>query len=237
MAKTVAGDILSIKQLADYLMVSERTIYRMLDRNLLPAIRIGSQWRFRKRDIDAWLDEQVHKVEVGGQKAVLPELETSEIEIHPLLSPSNVWLHLAPQPRDALLTFMIASATLEEGVDRGALLESIREREVVCSTALVSDAAFPHPNDPSSFRFSRKRVLLATTREPIDFQDPHGHRPSVVAVVLARTVQGYLHTISRAVKLFGDPALITLLSRARRASEAIDSIREAEERLRAAVAR
>jgi excisionase family DNA binding protein len=43
LAETGPADILSIRQLADYLMVSERTIYRMLDRNVLPSIRNVSQ--------------------------------------------------------------------------------------------------------------------------------------------------------------------------------------------------
>jgi PTS system nitrogen regulatory IIA component len=231
------GDILTIRQLSEYLMVSEKTIYRMLDRSLLPAVRVGAQWRFRKRDVDAWLDEQVRKVEVGGQKAVLEELAPSEIDLHPLLLPANVFLDVPPMSRDELLTWIVMRATLDAGVDRHALVESLRAREELCSTALVKDAAFPHPNEPSHFGFARKRILVAVPREPVSFNDPHGHRPRVVVVVLARTVQGYLLTISRAVKLFGNPALIGRITKSGHADEVIAAIREAEERLTASVSR
>ncbi|MEO8054500.1 MAG: helix-turn-helix domain-containing protein [Acidobacteriota bacterium] len=227
------GDILTIRQLSEYLMVSEKTIYRMLDKNLLPAVRVGAQWRFRKKDVDAWLDEQVRKVDVEGQQAVLEELEHAEIAIHPLLSKKNVWHDVPQLPRDEMLAWIITNATLEPGVDRNALTESIRAREELCSTALVKDAAFPHPNSPSDFRFARKKVLLAISREPVSFNDPHGHRPRVIVVILARTVQGYLLTISRAVKLFGNPAVIARILRSADADEVIAAIREAEERLRA----
>ncbi|MBK9062346.1 MAG: helix-turn-helix domain-containing protein [Acidobacteria bacterium] len=231
------GDILTIRQLSEYLMVSEKTIYRMLDRNLLPAVRVGAQWRFRKRDIDAWLDEQVKKVEVGGQKELLEELAPSEIDIHPLLSPKNVFRDVPQLPRDELLAWIVMHATLDTGVDREALCSSIREREELCSTALVKDAAFPHPNSPSDFGFAKKQVLLAVLREPVSFSDPHGHRPRVIVVILARTVQGYLLTISRAVKLFGNPALIGRITRCGSAGEVIAAIREAEERLTASASR
>lgn len=231
------GDILTIKQLSEYLMVSEKTIYRMLDRSLLPAVRIGAQWRFRKRDIDGWLDERVKKVEIEGQKAVLEELAPSEIDIHPLLLPENVWLDVPPLPRDELLSWIVTHATLESGVDRQALYESIRARELVCSTALVEDAAFPHPNTPADFRFSRKRILLAVVREPVSFHDPNGHRPRVIVVILARTIQGYLLTISRAVKLFGNASLIGRITASVSADEVIGSVRDAEERLRASAPR
>jgi PTS system nitrogen regulatory IIA component len=235
--ESLAGDILTIRQLSEYLMVSEKTIYRMLDKNLLPAVRVGAQWRFRKRDIDAWLDERVRKVEVEGQQAVLEELAPSEIDIHPLLTPENVWLDVPPQPRDELLLWMVTRAALEAGVDRQALYESIRARELVCSTALVRDAAFPHPNQPSAFRFSRKRILLAVLREPVSFHDLNGHRPRILVVILARTVQGYLLTISRAVKLFGNAALIGRIVRCGTAAELIGVIRDAEGRLTASAAR
>ena len=231
------GDILTIRQLSEYLMVSEKTIYRMLDRNLLPAVRVGAQWRFRKRDIDAWLDERVRKVEVEGQEAALEELAPSEIDIHPLLTPENVWLDVPPQPRDELLSWIVNRATLEDGVDRQALYESIRARELVCSTALVPDAAFPHPNEPTAFRFPRKRILLAVLREPVSFHDLNGHRPRILVVILARTVQGYFLTISRALKIFGNAALIGRIVRCGTASELIGVIRDAERRLAAAASR
>jgi nitrogen PTS system EIIA component len=231
------GDILTIRQLSEYLMVSEKTIYRMLDRSLLPAVRVGAQWRFRKRDVDAWLDEQVRKVDAEGQKAVLEELAPSEIDIHPLLLPENVWLDVPPMPRDELLAWIVARATLDAGVDREALTASILAREALCSTALVKDAAFPHPNEPSDFGFAKKRVLLAVAREPVTFRDPHGHKPRIIVVILARTVQGYLLAISRAVKLFGSAALIGRITRSARASDVITAIREAEERLTASASR
>ncbi len=236
-AANQAGDILTIRQLSEYLMVSEKTIYRMLDRNLLPAVRVGAQWRFRKRDIDAWLDEQVRRVDAGGQKAVLEELAPSEIDIHPLLNPKNVFRDVPELPRDELIAWIVMHAALDPGVDREALCASIREREELCSTALVKDAAFPHPNSPSEFRFASKQVLLAIPREPVSFNDPHGHKPRVVVVILARTVQGYLLAISRAVKLFGNAALIGRITKSGNAGEVIAAIREAEERLTASAAR
>ncbi len=227
----VAGDILTIRQLAEYLMVSEKTVYRMLDRNQLPAIRVGAQWRFRKQDIDAWLTEELRRVEYEGQRGALDEVEASEIAISPLLAPENVWLSVTPGSRDELLAFVTAEATLDAHVDRDQLFRSVRERETICSTAVLESAAFPHPVDPRPFRFTRKRVLLAVVREALDFHDPHGHRPRIVATILARSVQGQLLTLSRAMKLFGDATLVERLAAAKTAEEAIRFVADAERKL------
>ena len=212
-------------------MVSEKTVYRMLDRNELPAVRVGAQWRFRKQDIDGWLTEEVRRVEYEGQRGALDPLETSEIAITPLLAPENVWLAVTPGSRDELMAFLTGEASIDGHVDRDQLFRSIREREMVCSTAVLQEAAFPHPIDPRPFRFTRKRVLVAVLREPLDFLDPHGHRPRVVAIILARSVQGQLLAFSRALKLFADPQLIDRLVAAQTAADAIRLIGKAEARL------
>ena len=49
---------LSTDEVLEYLQVNLRTVYRLIKAGKIPAIRVGRQWRFRKRDIDAWLESQ-----------------------------------------------------------------------------------------------------------------------------------------------------------------------------------
>lgn len=48
----------TVRQLAEYLSVAERTVYRMAERGDLPGFKVGDAWRFRREDIDAWIDHQ-----------------------------------------------------------------------------------------------------------------------------------------------------------------------------------
>jgi excisionase family DNA binding protein len=49
---------LTTDEVLNYLQVNLRTIYRLIKSEKIPAVRVGRQWRFRKRDIDAWLESQ-----------------------------------------------------------------------------------------------------------------------------------------------------------------------------------
>ena len=49
---------LTTDEVLEYLQVNLRTVYRLIKAGKIPAVRVGRQWRFRKRDIDAWLDGQ-----------------------------------------------------------------------------------------------------------------------------------------------------------------------------------
>src|SRR3954471_14757689 len=57
---------LTTEEVLEYLQVNLRTVYRLIKAGKIPAVRVGRQWRFRKRDIDAWLDSQRPR---GGTRA------------------------------------------------------------------------------------------------------------------------------------------------------------------------
>ena len=49
------SEILTIKEVAEYLRMSEAKIYRLLKQGVFSEVRIGKTWRFRKDLLDAWL--------------------------------------------------------------------------------------------------------------------------------------------------------------------------------------
>src|SRR5258705_764437 len=49
---------LTTEEVLEYLQVNLRTVYRLIKAGKIPAVRVGRQWRFRKRDIDALLASQ-----------------------------------------------------------------------------------------------------------------------------------------------------------------------------------
>jgi PTS system nitrogen regulatory IIA component len=49
--------LMSIKEVAEYLQVDMSTLYLWSQRGQIPAMKVGKMWRFRRSEIDAWLDE------------------------------------------------------------------------------------------------------------------------------------------------------------------------------------
>lgn len=49
---------LTTDEVLEYLQVNLRTVYRLIKAGKIPAVRVGRQWRFRKGDLDAWLETQ-----------------------------------------------------------------------------------------------------------------------------------------------------------------------------------
>src|SRR5678815_2152005 len=59
MERVAEDRLMTVKQLADYLRVNDRTVLKLVSDGTLPGVKVGNQWRFRKAMIDTWLDDQV----------------------------------------------------------------------------------------------------------------------------------------------------------------------------------
>ena len=55
---TSNGEILTIKQVADFLKVTERTISRLAAAKQIPAFKVGGTWRFSRAEINQWIQRQ-----------------------------------------------------------------------------------------------------------------------------------------------------------------------------------
>lgn len=49
---------MTVRQVADYLNVNEKTVYRLAQRRELPAFKVAGAWRFKLEDIDLWIERQ-----------------------------------------------------------------------------------------------------------------------------------------------------------------------------------
>ena len=56
--RNVEREILTIGQVAAYLQVTERTIYRLSQSKKIPAFKVGGMWRYSQTDIDSWIKRQ-----------------------------------------------------------------------------------------------------------------------------------------------------------------------------------
>lgn len=54
----MSEQILTVKQVADYLRVNERTVYRMATAGKIPAFKVGASWRFKQTEIELWIKDQ-----------------------------------------------------------------------------------------------------------------------------------------------------------------------------------
>jgi excisionase family DNA binding protein len=62
-------EILTVTDIAKLLKVAEKTVYTMAKRSEIPCFKVRGQWRFRRIDLDRWMEDQVH-VETRSTKTL-----------------------------------------------------------------------------------------------------------------------------------------------------------------------
>ena len=185
----MASEILTIEEVARYLRVSERTVYEWAQKGEIPAGKIGTVWRFKKDDIESWVDERLasSKTSVSKQHKIVTEN---------FLSPDRVVLLDYVSKHDVLVMMSEVLAKAPQVKNSAELLDAILKREALMSTAVGRGIAIPH------VRLSSVTDLVMAVgiskRDILDFDALDGNPVRLVFMIAAANNQHdyYLQTIS-----------------------------------------
>ena len=61
----MSDEILTLKEVAAYLKLAEKTAYKLAAEGKLPGFKVGGSWRFRREDIERWIDEKKQESKDG----------------------------------------------------------------------------------------------------------------------------------------------------------------------------
>jgi PTS system nitrogen regulatory IIA component len=132
----IDDDILTIDEVAKYLRVSERTVYDWAQRGEIPSGKIGTVWRFKKSEIEKWVNDRLSSNKMTSQ---YPTVQAGNI-----LSPDRVIFLDFQAKRDALLALAENLSRAPQIKNRQELIQEILKREELMSTAIGRGIAIPH---------------------------------------------------------------------------------------------
>ena len=140
----IEEDILTIDEVAKYLRVSERTVYEWAQKGEIPAGKIGTVWRFKKTDLQKWVDDRL------STSSLTPSpLSNNTFQMENIVSPDRIIFLDHPSKRDALLTLIDNISTAPQIKNKQELLQGILKRDELMSTAIGRGIAIPHIRLPS----------------------------------------------------------------------------------------
>ena len=181
-------DILTIDEVAKYLRVSERTVYDWAQRGEIPSGKIGTVWRFKKTDLERWVNERL------SVSRLTPH--NGSIHLESILSPDRIVLLNFSAKRDALLALVDTLATSPQVKNKHELAQEILKREDLMSTAIGRGIAIPH------IRLSSVTDLVVSVgisqTDILDFQALDDEPVRLLFMIAAATSQHayYLQTLS-----------------------------------------
>lgn len=145
-------DILTIKDVAEHLQVSERTVSDWAQKGEIPCGKLGNSWRFKRIEVERWLDKKL----VGNKR----ESEKLAIAIADVLTKERVLFLNVSIKREVLNLLIDCLAQAPEVVDREALAYEIFQREELMSTGIGLGVAIPHVRLPSLNKMIMAAALI-----------------------------------------------------------------------------
>jgi len=223
-------DLLTAKQIAEYLQLSQRSIYRLLERGELPATKIGGQWRFRKAAIDEWIDLHMGQLAPEDLRQLGRGARDSDVRVGHLVDEANALIHLPAGDRLAVIRAFVAHIRFPEPVDPVLLVERILERENLCSTALPDGVALLHTprTTPRVLKF-HDLVALGRVARPIAFGALDGSLTDTLVLLLARDERHHLALLAKVARMCREPDVLRDLRTLPTAGAIVDLIRRTEE--------
>jgi len=129
-------EILTLEEVADYLRVSERTVYDWANKGEIPCGKLGTTWRFKRSEVERWVDEKLS----GRNSAPGPQSQP----IRELLSEDRVVILDTPRKAEALTALVDCIASSPKVKKRDELEAEIFLREELMSTGIGFNVAVPH---------------------------------------------------------------------------------------------
>jgi nitrogen PTS system EIIA component len=130
-------NILTIEEVANYLRVSDRTVYDWAQKGEIPAGKIGTVWRFKKSEVEKWVNERLSS---GSQN----QTDVTPVQVKNILSPDRVIFVSQSSKHDALVELADTLSTAPQVKHADELIAEILKREELMSTAIGRGIAIPH---------------------------------------------------------------------------------------------
>lgn len=227
----MGSDMMDMEELAAYLRRDVREVGKLASRGHLPGHKVGGQWRFARAEINRWIEKQLP--EYTDQQ--LAALETHHHRgddgplIGDLLSEASVAVPLGATTKPSALKALVNLAEQSWQIyDSEAVLDAVRSREELASTALPNGVAIPHPHRPLPSALGESVVAYGRTLSGIPFGAPLGELTDIFFLVCCRDDRTHLRVLARLTRLFMRPGFLDDLRESETAAESYEKIAQAE---------
>lgn len=226
-------EMMDVDQLATFLQRDAREVQKWASRGYLPVHKVSGQYRFHPTEISQWLETQMH----AYTEAELTRLEQGAAGRGPdqqpliatLLSEQTIAVPLMAGTRASVLREMVKTAERSWHIyDFDAVLDAIRQREEIGTTALESGVAIPHPKRPMPSVLGESLIAFGRTPSGIPFGAPGGALTDLFFLVCCRDDSTHLRVLARLSRLLLRPGFVDEMRAAESPGQAFRVMENAE---------
>lgn len=224
---------MTARQVAAYLNVNERTVLKLVSEGALPGVKIGSQWRFRKAMLEAWLDDQMlgvvpQHVELDGRGSAPRRL----VDLASCFQPTHVIPELQAKTKIEVIEELAALANhLGLVRDKNWFVGALIQRENIMPSAVGNGVAFMHTMYRHPEQVVRPFMVLGRSRQGVECDALDGKPTHLFFVLGLKFQELQLPWLAKLAQMFARTEAVQALLEAPGPQAIFESLREAERTL------
>jgi excisionase family DNA binding protein len=210
MAKNRATDaqLLTMHELATYLHLDEATVGKLVTAGKIPSLQVDRQWRFKRAQIDAWIEEQL----VGDDENFADVPDGKKLPLEDLLPDQAIIPGMRARTPVAVIEELAARAFTNGWLlDKPWFVGAVVERESLSSTAMEGGVAFLHTRAKDKGKIGRPFVIVGRSWEGIEFGSPDGTPTYLFFLLGLKYDRLHLPILGRLARALRNPATIAKL--------------------------
>ncbi len=227
-----------VDRLAAYLHMSPAAVVKLAERGKVPARRVGGDWRFSAAAIHHWLEDRIG---VSDDEALLQmegaldraaDNDAEDVSISELLRIEAIEVPLGARTRSSVIGKMCDIAARTHLLwDTAKMVEAVRAREEMHSTALDNGVALLHPRRPMSTILAEAVLALGISPGGIPF-GVDGQLTDVFFLICSTSDHEHLRILARLSRIINDQSFLATLRSAENAPMALKIIQDREATIR-----
>lgn len=204
--------LLTVREVAEYMQMNERTILKLVNAGNLPGAKIASQWRFKRSVIDAWLEDQMGTSNADEEVDVSKIPDGITMPLSDLLQGDGILADMKARDRATAIEELVACACHNGWVnDKPWFIGAILERESLAPTAIDGGVAFLHTRARNARRISRPFVVVGRSYQGIDFGAEDGKPTYLFFLLGLKHDKLHLPILGRLARILRDASVVTKL--------------------------
>jgi excisionase family DNA binding protein len=215
--------LLTVRQLADYMQMNERTILKLVNAGTLPGAKIASQWRFKRDVIDAWLSDQMHAE--GEEVALGDEPDGAGMPLSDVMEERSIVAEMDAKDSIVAIEVLAARAFANGWLrDKPWFIGAVVEREALSSTAMDGGVAFLHTRSRNAAKINRPFIVVGRSHAGIDFGAPDGKKTHLFFLLGLKYDKLHLPILGRLARVLKRPEVVRTLRAAPTPSRMRDTL-------------
>lgn len=225
---------LKLKDVAELLQVSEKTIKRWVEDGKIPNYRINDQFRFSLMEIENWMMNW----QQGHPDSVISEKETPEqkrglqqFSLYRAIHKGGVYADITGDTKEEVIRGTMDSIAQSLGMDADVLSDLLLDREELMPTALNNGVAVPHTRDfllPGPF----DAVVVVYPQKPIEYGALDGLPVHTLFFLFSSCDKRHLHLLAKLAHLSSNPEAWDFLRTKPHKDALLEYVRQWESQIR-----